>query len=318
METRVDLEAIRGAHERIRPFTHRTPVLTSQALDRLVGARIHFKCENFQKTGAFKARGALNSVLTLNAEEAARGVLTHSSGNHAGALAWAAKIGGTTARLVMPANSTAVKVAAVEGYGGEVVFCEPALESRETTAAALQRETQAHLVHPYDDDRIIAGQGTAAVELIEQIPDVDVIIVPVGGGGLLSGTLLAAKGLKRGVQVIAAEPAHVDDTYQSWKEGKIVPAQSKHTVADGLRALVGVRNFGVIHRLVDDVLLVSETEILSAMRLVIERMKIVIEPSAAVPVAALLASRERFQGKEVGVILSGGNVDLAQLAAQAE
>ena len=313
MENAVNLSTVHDAHERIRPFIHRTPVMTSRTLNRLLGAKLHFKCENLQKTGAFKARGALNAVLSLSPEEGACGVLAHSSGNHAGALSWAAAIGGTRAHLVMPSNSTAVKIAAVRDYGGEIVFCEPTRQSRESTAAKLIEESGAHLVHPYDDDRIIAGQGTAALELIEQVPELDTIVVPVGGGGLLSGTLVATKQQRPAIQVIAGEPQLVDDTYQSWKAGQIVAVDEKPTIADGLRALVGVTNFDIIHRWVDDILLVSEAGIRRAMRMVMERMKIVIEPSAAVPIAALLEHGEKLRGREVGVIISGGNVDLEQL-----
>jgi len=310
---RPDLPTIREAHDRIRPHIHRTPVMTCATLDRLVGARLYFKCENLQKAGAFKSRGAANAVFSLGHQEASRGVVTHSSGNHAAALARAATARGIPAYIVMPSNSAGVKVAAVEGYGGRITFCEPTQDAREAAAAKLLAEAAATMIHPYDDDRIIAGQGTAVVELLEDVPHLDAVIAPVGGGGLLSGTLIAAKALKPDIRVLAGEPHKADDAYRSLQAGHRLPADRFDTIADGLRTSLGDKTFPIISEMVDGILLASEDGIVAAMRLIMERMKLVVETSAAVPLAALLENEHDLAGRAVGVILSGGNVDLAQL-----
>ena len=315
------LEAIRTAHRRIAPHIHRTPVMTSASLDALAGARLYFKCENLQKTGSFKIRGATNAVFSLRAEEAARGVVTHSSGNHAAAVALAAHRRGIRAWIVMPSNAPEVKRRAVEAYGGEITFCEPSLGAREAAAAEIVRRTGAVLIHPFDDDRVIAGQATAAVEFLEDEPDLDFILAPVSGGGLLSGTAIAAKSLRMAIRVIGCEPKNADDAYRSLAAGRLEPALSPNTIADGLRASLAERTFAILRQHVEQIVLVAEEEIIAAMRLVWERMKLVIEPSAAVAAAPLfapsrghgLAHRLPFEGKKVGVILSGGNLDLTQL-----
>jgi threonine dehydratase len=311
--TSPNLAVVRAAHDRIRPFVHRTPVLTCAAIDALAGARVYFKCENFQKAGAFKARGATNAVLSLPEDVAARGVATHSSGNHAAALALAAGRRGVPAYIVMPHTAPAVKRAAVEAYGGRITFCEPDQASREAAAAEVVRTTGATLVHPYNDERVIAGQGTAAVELLEDVPDLDAVLTPVGGGGLLSGTAIAVRGLRPAVRVIGCEPALADDAAQSLRENRIVPARPPVTIADGLRTALGDKTFPIIRELVERIALAEEAEIVAAMRLILERMKIVVEPSAAVPLAALLNRPLDLAGTRVGVILSGGNVDVTRL-----
>ncbi|MEW6199446.1 MAG: pyridoxal-phosphate dependent enzyme [Planctomycetota bacterium] len=313
MTPRPTLPDIRAAHERIRPHIHRTPVITCAALDERIGGRLFFKCENLQKVGAFKSRGACNAVFSLTDDEAARGVLTHSSGNHAAALARAAARRGIPAHIVMPANSRRVKIEAVRGYGGRVTLCEPTLAARETTAARVQSETGAVMIHPYDDVRIIAGQATAAVELLEQVPDLEGVMAPVGGGGLLSGTLLAVKSLRPKVRVIAAEPKLADDAYESWKTGRLTPPRPPVTIADGLRTSLGTLTFPIIQELVDDILLASEETIVAATRLLLERAKTVVEPSAAVPLAALLENHPVWAQGRIGIILSGGNLDLDDL-----
>jgi len=292
---------------------HRTPIMTCEALDRLAGARLFFKCENLQKAGAFKSRGACNAVFSLSEKQARRGVLTHSSGNHAAALARTARLRGIPAHIVMPQNSRRVKIDAVRSYGGSLTLCEPTLPSRESTARRVQEETGATFIHPYDDARVIAGQGTAAVELLEQVPDLDVLIAPVGGGGLLSGTLIAAKQMRPGIRVLAAEPKLADDAYRGWKTGRFVAVERSDTVADGLRTSLGKLTFPIIMDLVDEILLASEDAIVDATRQTLERAKTVVEPSAAVPLAALIENDVRLDGQRVGVILSGGNLDLSDL-----
>jgi threonine dehydratase len=309
----VDLAAVRAAHDRIRPFVHRTPVLTCSTINARVAARVYFKCENFQKAGAFKFRGATNAVQSLSDEAAARGVVTHSSGNHAAALALAARRRGIPAYIVMPSNAPPVKREAVAGYGGRITFCEPTQQAREDACAELVRTTEATLVHPYDDDAVIAGQGTAALELVEDVPDLDAILAPVGGGGLLSGTLIAAKGIRPTIRVIGCEPARADDAAASLREGRIVPARPPVTIADGLRTSLGTKTFPIIRELVETIALVEEAEILAALRLMLERMKVVVEPSSAVPLAALLNRPLELAGKKVGVIVSGGNLDVNPL-----
>ena len=301
------------AAARIRPYAHLTPVLTSRAIDRISGASVFFKCENFQKAGAFKFRGAVNAVFSLGEDTIARGVATHSSGNHAAALCLAASLRNTTATVVMPKNANATKRAAVESYGGRVILCRPGQESREATLARVVAETGASFIPPFEHPRVIAGQGTAALELLEQAPGLDAILAPVGGGGLLAGTALASSGRSPGTRVFGAEPEAVDDAYRSLHAGRIQGLKSTNTIADGLRTKLGELTFSVIRQHVEDILRVSEDEIVAAMRLVWERMKIVIEPSSAVAVAALLKSPGLFAAKRVGVILSGGNVDLNAL-----
>lgn len=307
------IDDVRDAAARIRPYAHLTPVLTSAAIDEMSGASVYFKCENFQKVGAFKFRGAVNAIFFLSGDAVARGVATHSSGNHAAAVSLAASLRNAAATVVMPENANATKRAAVEGYGGKVVLCEPSQKSREETLARILAESGATFIPPYDDYRVIAGQGTAALELLEHAPDLDAILAPVGGGGLLAGTALAASGLSPGTRIFGAEPRAADDAYRSLRAGRIQSLNSTNTIADGLRTNVGKLTFPIIQEHVEDILCVTESEIIAAMRLVWERMKIVIEPSAAVPVAALLKSPEFFKGKQVGVILSGGNVDLSTL-----
>jgi threonine dehydratase len=317
-ESRLPAEApsaadIQRASERIRPHAHRTPVLTCAGLDERAGAKLFFKCENFQKVGAFKFRGACNAVLSLSQQEAARGVATHSSGNHAQALALAARLRGIPAHIVMPDNSPRVKVEAVRGYGGRIVFCRPTQEDRENSLRELVRATGAQLIHPYNDPRVVAGQATAARELLEQAEDLQLILVPVGGGGLASGTALAAHFWSLATRVAPVEPEAADDARRSLLSGRIQPSLSPKTIADGLRTSLGELTFGILRALVSEVFTVSEQAIVGAMRLVWERMKILIEPSAAVPVAALLEGKLPVRGLRVGVILSGGNLDLDSL-----
>ncbi|QYM77996.1 pyridoxal-phosphate dependent enzyme [Horticoccus luteus] len=308
----VTLEDIRAAHARIASRVHRTPVLTSAWLDEEVGARLYFKCENLQHVGAFKARGACNAVFSLSDEAAARGVVTHSSGNHGAALAWAARARGIAAHVVMPSNAAQPKQRAVAAYGARVVFCEPTLAAREATCARVQAETGATLVHPYNDLRVIAGQGTAAVELLEQAPGLEVVVVPVGGGGLLSGTAVAVKAVQAGTQVWGAEPAQADDASQSLRAGRIVQTTA-NTVADGLRSALGELDFPLIQAHVDDIVTVSEEEIVAAMRRLWEALRVIVEPSSAVAFAAVRGRRWSGGGPRVGLILTGGNVDLDHL-----
>jgi len=313
MNTPPTLTDIRQAAERIRPYAHHTPVLTCASLDEQVGAQVFMKCENLQKVGAFKFRGACNAVFSLTDEEAVRGVATHSSGNHAQALTLASKLRGIPAYIVMPENATAVKKAAVAGYGGQITFCEPTLEARETTTEQIVKETGATVVHPYNDHRIIAGQGTAVLELLEEIPDLDVVITPVGGGGLLSGTSIATKGISADIRVMAAEPEMADDACRSLQTGHIIPSENPKTIADGLLTSLGDKTFPIIQKHVEQIITVSEAGIVAAMKFIWERAKIIIEPSAAVPVALLWERKIDLSGLRVGVILSGGNVDLERL-----
>ena len=302
------------AHERIRPHAHQTPVLTSNYIDGRCGANVFFKCENLQKIGAFKFRGACNAVFSLSPQELARGVVAHSSGNHAQALALAARLRGADATIVMPENSAAVKLSAVADYGAQVVLCPPGTEARESALRRVMAQTGATLIHPFNDARIIAGQGTAAKELLEEVPELDYILAPVGGGGLLSGTSLATQSASPGTKVIGAEPLAADDAARSLRSGSIQPAiDPPVTIADGLRTCLCELTFAMIRAGVDSIVTVEESAIVEAMRTVWMRMKILIEPSAAVPVAALLAADLDVSGKRVGVILSGGNVDLDSL-----
>lgn len=287
--------------------------MTCATLDAMAGARLYFKCENLQKTGSFKIRGATNAVLQLSPAEAARGVVTQSSGNHAAAVARAAAARGAAAHIVMPKNAPAVKCRAVEGYGGVITFCEPTVEARDGAMKRLLEETGGVLIHPYNDRRVIAGQGTAALELLEDVPELDVLLAPVSGGGLLSGNAIAATSVRPSVRVIGCEPANADDAYRSLKSGHIEKNATADTIADGLRAQLCELTFGILRERVDEIVRVSEEEIVAAMRLVWERMKIVVEPSAAVALAPAIARSIRADGKRVGVLLSGGNVDLSAL-----
>ncbi len=316
-------EAIVAAHARIAPRIHHTPILTSTSLNAMAGAQLFFKCENLQKTGSFKIRGASNAILSLTEKEASRGIVTQSSGNHGAAVACAAAWRGIPAWIVMPRNAPAVKAKAIEGYGGKIVFCEPTVTARKATCDRVQAETGAHLVHPYDDDRIIAGQATAAKELLEEVGDLDAVFAPVSGGGLLSGTCLGAKGIRADVRVFGCEPERADDAYRSLTTGTLQSQDSSDTVADGLRASLAPRTFAILRNHVERILLVSEEEIISAARLVWERMKIIIEPSSAVAIAPLLRpgfvsslnlpKRADGGAPKLGVIFSGGNVDLSSL-----
>jgi threonine dehydratase len=309
----LSLDDIRAAHARIADKIHRTPVVTSGSLDALTGARLFFKCENLQKAGAFKARGATNAVFLLSEEEARNGVATHSSGNHAAALARAAKLRGIPAYIVMPNNAPKVKGASVSRYGGKVIYCEPTLESRESTAARVVAETGATLIHPYNDLRVMAGQGTSALELLEDVPDLDLILCPVGGGGNISGMSVAAKGLKPEIRVIGVEPLGADDASRSLRSGRIEPMTHPKTIADGLRSSLGDKTFAEIRRHVDDIVTVPEVAIVQAMRLLWEVTKLVVEPSGAVAFAAMLGDQLDVKRKRVGILLSGGNVDLEAL-----
>jgi threonine dehydratase len=309
----LNLALIREAHARIKDKINRTPVLTSATLDAQTRARLFFKCENFQKVGAFKARGATNAVFLLSDEEARHGVVTHSSGNHAAALARAAGLRGIPAHIVMPNNASQAKQAAVARYGGRIVLCAPTLAARETTCARLLADTGAALIHPYDDVRVMAGQGTTALELLESIPELDVLLCPVGGGGHLSGVAVAGKSLKPSIRVVGVEPAGADDAYRSLNAGHIIPSVNPQTIADGLRSSLSTQTFAEIQRYVDEIVTVSEESIVRSMRMIWEVMKIIIEPSAAVPYAALLEDKLNIAGQRVGIILSGGNLDLDTL-----
>jgi threonine dehydratase len=321
--THLTWQAILDAHARIAPRIHRTPVLTSASLDAMTGARVFFKCENLQKTGSFKIRGASNAILSLSEEEAARGIVTQSSGNHGAAVACAAGWRGVPAFIVMPKNAPRVKVRAIEAYGGKITFCEPKVSSRNEVCARIQSETGAVLVHPFDNDQIIAGQATAAKELLEEIPDLDAVFAPVSGGGLLSGTCLGAKGMRPGVLIFGCEPERADDAYRSLSSGTLQTLESSDTIADGLRASLAPRTFAILRDNIERVLLASEEEIIAAMRTVWERMKIIIEPSSAVAIAPLLKpetvtslklpARADGAPPKLGVIFSGGNVDLSAL-----
>jgi len=312
----VDLAAVRAAHARIAAEVVHTPVMTCRALDAAIGAKLHFKCENFQEVGAFKARGAANAVFSLTAAEAARGVVTHSSGNHGAALAWAAERRGIPAWIVMPESAPAIKQANVRRFGGRVRLCAPNLAAREAACAAVQSETGATLVHPYDDWRVIAGQGTAALELLADVPDLDAVIAPVGGGGLLSGTALAAKALRAGIRVFGAEPKGADDAQRSLAAGRIIPQDNPRTIADGLLTSLGERTFAVISRMVDGIATATEEGIVTAMRSTWERMRIIVEASSSVPLACLAEHSLDLEGRRVGIIVSGGNVDLDRLPWQ--
>ena len=311
----VEFSDVQTARARIKEFVKRTPVITCATLDRMAGRRLFFKCENLQKVGAFKFRGACNAVMKLADRVAAQGVLTHSSGNHAQALALAARLRGIAAHIVMPNNAPKVKQRAVDDYGARIILCEPTLESRESTAAAVQSETGGTLIHPYDQLDIIAGQGTVALELMEQVDNLDAIVAPVGGGGLVSGICIAAKALNPKIRIFAAEPIGADDAARSFAAGQRIPQSSPKTIADGLLTSLGELTWPIIRENVEQVITVSDQEIISAMRLMWERAKSVIEPSGAVAVAAILSDKfKALHGLErVAIVLSGGNVDLEQL-----
>ncbi len=309
----VNIKDIKKAALLIAPHIHRTPVLTCKAINQMAGCSLFFKCENLQKVGAFKMRGATNAVFSLTDEEAARGVATHSSGNHAQALALAAQLRGIPAYVVMPTSAPAVKKAAVAGYGAEIIDCEPTLQARESTLEAVVDRTGAVFIHPYDNERIIAGQGTAALELLTDHPDLQVVMAPVGGGGLLSGTALSTRALASDARVIAAEPCGADDAARSLEAGHIIPSVQPNTVADGLLTSLGQLNFPIIKKHVEKIWTVQDEEIIAAMRLIWERMKILVEPSSAVCLAAVLKHGQELENQKVGIIISGGNVDLDHL-----
>ena len=304
---------IQAAHDLIRPFIHRTPVMTCRSINQIVGAELFFKCENFQKVGAFKFRGAINAVFSLKEAEAQTGVGTHSSGNHAAALALAARMRGIEAHIVMPSNAPEIKKKAVAGYGARITLCEPTLQAREETLDKIARQLGITIIHPYNNFKVICGQGTAAKELLEDTGVLDLVMCPVGGGGLLSGTSISVKALRPGCKVIAAEPGGADDAFRSFRDGFIHPSLHPDTIADGLLTSLGVLNFEIIRKNTDDILTATESSIVAAMRMIWERMKIIIEPSSALPLAVLLENKTRFAGQRIGIILSGGNVDLMKL-----
>lgn len=304
---------IEKAHQRISEHIHNTPILTSDSLDNELGSNLFFKCENFQKTGSFKIRGATNSILQLNDTEIKNGIITTSSGNHGAAVAFIADKIGTSSKIIMPNNTPKNKIENVQRYGGEIFYCEPNIKSREDTLEKMIQKSGGSIIHPYNDEKIIAGQGTAAKELIEKVPDLDAIICPVSGGGLLSGTLLAAKNLNPGIKVFGAEPENADDTYRSILNNKIMSNETTDTIADGLRAQVGTVTFPIIKENVDKILLVSEEMIISSMYMIWQRLKIIIEPSCSIVLAALMLNSNKFLNKKVGLILTGGNYDLKQI-----
>jgi len=304
---------IEKAHQRISDHIHNTPILTSDSLDNELGSNVFFKCENFQKTGSFKIRGATNSILQLNDTEIKNGIITTSSGNHGAAVAFIADKIGTSSKIIMPNNTPKNKIENVQRYGGEIFYCEPNIKSREDTLEKMIQKSGGSIIHPYNDEKIIAGQGTAAKELIEKVPDLDAIICPVSGGGLLSGTLLAAKNLNPGIKVFGAEPENADDTYRSILNNKIMSNETTDTIADGLRAQVGTVTFPIIKENVDKILLVSEEMIISSMYMIWQRLKIIIEPSCSIVLAALMLNSNKFLNKKVGLILTGGNYDLKQI-----
>lgn len=309
----MDKQKLIDTHKRITPFIHRTPVMTSRLIDQKAGAALFFKCENFQGMGAYKLRGATNAILQLSDSQRKKGVVTHSSGNFAQALSLAAQRLGVDAHIVMPSSAPKVKMEGVKAYGGNIYICAPTLEAREAEADRIAGETGATFMHPSNDTEVILGQGTAAMELLEDHPDLDVIVTPVGGGGLIAGTALAAHYFGNECQVIGAEPFEVDDAYRSFHSGKIETNETTNTIADGLKTVLGDQTFPIIRQYVHDIIRVTEKEIVSAMKLIWERMKIIVEPSSAVALAAVLREPQHFQGKKVGVVISGGNVDLGNL-----
>ncbi|MEN8799539.1 MAG: pyridoxal-phosphate dependent enzyme [Flavobacteriaceae bacterium] len=306
-------KVLKECHKLIEPYIHNTPVLSSRLIDEMVGAKVYFKCENFQRMGAYKMRGATHAILKLSPDQRAKGVVTHSSGNFAQALALAAQALGVTAYIVMPTDAPKVKKSAVTDYGGKIVECEPNLEARKAAAANIALQTGASFLHPSNDMDVILGQGTACMEFLQEHPELDYIFVPVGGGGLIAGTALAAHFFSKGAKVIGAEPFEVDDAYRSFHSGRIETNKTTNTIADGLKTVLGDRTLPIILRLVDKIIRVEEKEISSAMKLIWERMKIVVEPSSAVALAALIRASEEYQNSTIGVIISGGNVDLSKL-----
>lgn len=304
---------ISESYERISEIAHRTPVITNNSINEICGCEVVFKCENFQKAGAFKFRGATNVVFSLTQEELQKGVATHSSGNHAGALALAAKMRNAKATIIMPSTAKEIKKKAVKSYGADVILCEPTLKSREETLDDFINKSGAHFVHPYNDYRIIAGQATAAMELLKNFGKLDYLLTPVGGGGLLSGTALSAHYLSENTKVIGAEPRGADDAYRSLKDGVLHPSENPDTICDGLLTSLGEKTFGIIKQYVHEIITVDDQQIIEAMRLIWERMKIIVEPSSAVPLAAVINNKQKFADKQVGIILSGGNVDLNNL-----
>lgn len=310
---KITKEILQETQQRIKPFVHRTPIMSSQLINEIAGVEIYFKCENFQKMGAFKMRGATNAILQLSETEREFGVATHSSGNFAQALALAAKLQGIKAYVVMPSNAPEIKKTAVKGYGGDVIECTPTLDARETTLNDIVNKTGAIFLHPYNDYQVIEGQGTAAMELIEEHDDLDAIFTPVGGGGLLAGTAMAAHHFSPKTKVIAGEPMGADDAWQSLQKGEIVPQTNPQTIADGLLTSLGDKTFPIIKEHVEEIIRVEEKEIIAAMRLIWERMKLIVEPSSAVALAALLKEKKKYKGQKIGIILSGGNVELSKL-----
>lgn len=310
---KITKEILQETQQRIKPFVHRTPIMSSQLINEIAGVEIYFKCENFQKMGAFKMRGATNAILQLSETEREFGVATHSSGNFAQALALAAKLQGIKAYVVMPSNAPEIKKTAVKGYGGDVIECTPTLDARETTLNDIVNKTGAIFLHPYNDYQVIEGQGTAAMELIEEHDDLDAIFTPVGGGGLLAGTAMAAHHFSPQTKVIAGEPMGADDAWQSLQKGEIVPQTNPQTIADGLLTSLGDKTFPIIKEHVEKIIRVEEKEIIAAMRLIWERMKLIVEPSSAVALAALLKEKKKYKGQKIGIILSGGNVELSKL-----
>ncbi|GAA3649068.1 pyridoxal-phosphate dependent enzyme [Flavivirga jejuensis] len=309
----MDKLTLQKVHNLIKPYIHRTPVLTSQLLNTICEAEVFFKCENFQKMGAFKMRGAVHAILNLTDEQKRKGVVTHSSGNFAQALSLAAKSLEVTAYIVMPKNAPQVKKEAVKTYGGVIIECDSNINARESGAARIQKEKGATFIHPSNDDTVIYGQGTAAIELLEDYSDLDYIFTPVGGGGLLAGTILAANHFSNTCKVVAGEPKAVDDAYRSLISGNIEKNETSNTIADGLRTYLGDRNFPIIKKHVEKIIRVEEDEIINAMKLIWERMKIIIEPSSAVAFAAVLKDKKKIKNKRIGVIISGGNVDVSNL-----
>jgi threonine dehydratase len=308
-----ELADIQAAHSRIKPFIHYTPVLKSQQLNELFNCELYFKCENFQKVGAFKFRGATNAILSMSPEEKIRGVVTHSSGNHAAALALAALMNGIKAHIVMPENAPAVKKNAVAGYGAEITFCKPTLKDREETTRRIMEKTGATLIHPYDNFNVICGQGTAALELLEEKNEIEIVVAPVGGGGLLSGTSASVKGINRNIHVIGAEPLNANDAYISFTTGKLTPSVNPLTCADGLLTSLSELTFSIIRKNADKILTAKEDSIIECMLLIWERMKIIIEPSSATVLAVVKENPELFRGRKIGLIISGGNVDFKKL-----
>ena len=307
------LQDVQNTSKQITPFVHRTPVLTSQSVNSIIDGEVFFKCENFQKTGSFKMRGASNAVLSLSEEESKRGVVTVSSGNHGAALACAAKLNGMKSHVVTPKNTQQVKIDAMKGYGANLIYCEPSVESRESTFINIQEKTGAIPIHPYNDYHVITGAGTVALEIIDEVNDLDFILVPIGGGGLISGTGVVVSSLRPNTKLLGVEPESADDALRSIKSGEIVPSDYPPTIADGLRSSLGEKTFPMIQKFVDDIHTVSEKEIISSMRFVWERMKIIVEPSSAVTMAAVLNNPASFRGKKTGVIFSGGNINLSHL-----